>query len=244
MNPIFQKYNPSNQKKQTKSQTILCPKSIKAKSSPKLIKKKSRNYSKKYTWSEMNFTKFEQDTPEPFFQFPNDDENLNKNEEEYNEKKEEELERIVTSERSLTTETDENNFLFNKFQTTKIEDDENSEEESSQEIFSLIFHDHKGTKEEHKQQQFFQNEPQFKNPQKKKLSVPIPINHRLSAQFTSTNTNKNNSSESEEENPLENQFPLTFIEPHKYVDSIQTEIERELSKSFSVPLKRVPSWMI
>ncbi|KAJ6255660.1 hypothetical protein M0813_11220 [Anaeramoeba flamelloides] len=211
MNRRFNKHNLPEQKRETKPELNHWPKSIKTKSSPKLIKKKNRNTTKKYDSSEINFTKYEQNSFEPFFQFPNDDENINKHNKEANkdndnekeEEEEEELEQIETSERSLTTETDENNFLFNKFQTTRIEEDENSEEESSQEIFSLIFHDHKRTKEHQKQQPFFKKKSQFSNPQKKKQSMPIPINHRLSSKFTNTN----NSSESEEENPLGNEFP-------------------------------------
>ncbi|KAJ6250906.1 hypothetical protein M0813_15724 [Anaeramoeba flamelloides] len=185
----------------------------------------------------MNNTIFnpqQQNDYEPFFQFPNDDEESTNNYEC------EEIEQMTTSERILTTDSDESNCLCSKFQISNMVSEDNSEEERSTEIFSLVFDDPKHSKEEHKQQQFFTKTIPMNNSQKKKRSVPIPINYH----HPSTSVLSNINSESEEESMSENEFPLTFIEPHRYLQAIQTQSERELRKSFNVPLKRVPSWRI
>ncbi|KAJ6251380.1 hypothetical protein M0813_15037 [Anaeramoeba flamelloides] len=67
-------------------------------------------------------------------------------------------------------------------------------------------------------------------------SIPIPIDQKFHKEESGSG--------SEEEKIRQNEFAFTFIEPHKYIESLQTEMERELSKSFNVPLKRVPSWRI
>ncbi|KAJ6233676.1 akt1 substrate 1 protein [Anaeramoeba flamelloides] len=61
-------------------------------------------------------------------------------------------------------------------------------------------------------------------------SVPIPIflNQVMERGITSNNNNKNDG----------------FIEPHKYIQAQQSQTELDLSKSFNVPLKRVPTWRI
>ncbi|KAJ3450435.1 hypothetical protein M0812_06611 [Anaeramoeba flamelloides] len=176
----------------------------------------------------------QQNTFEPFFRFPNDDDESTNNYEC------EVIEQMATSERSLTTDSEESNCLCSKFQFSGIVSEDNSEEERSTEIFSLFFDDPKSRKEEHKQQQFFTKAIPMNNPQKKKRSVPIPINYHSPRTLTLSSI----SSESEEDSLSENESPLTFIQPHRYLQVIQTQNERELRKSFNVPLKRVPSWRI
>ncbi|KAJ6240785.1 hypothetical protein M0813_23883 [Anaeramoeba flamelloides] len=211
------------------------------------MKKKSPKYEK-------------QNVIEPFFQFPSDEEenenqffsfdDLNKkmNEEEpveeiKNEKnydENDEIEQIETSERSLTTETDERNNDYYTYATTKMKqgylcEQDSPEEESSEEIFSLVIDENRHPKEEKQQEQdLFQKAKQVCN-LKKTRSVPIPINHHSTA-FLNTDVS------AEEAKQVRNEFTPTFIEPHKYVESIQTEIERGLTKSFNVPLKRVTLW--
>ncbi|KAJ6228842.1 yth domain-containing protein 1 isoform x1 [Anaeramoeba flamelloides] len=71
--------------------------------------------------------------------------------------------------------------------------------------------------------------------QQESKSVPIPIFNSLTTDLQSTNSSMENRGKSKEK---------IFIQPHKYIQSLQTPTERSLENAFNVPLKRVPSWRI
>ncbi|KAJ3436337.1 hypothetical protein M0812_18394 [Anaeramoeba flamelloides] len=225
----------NNQKKKTKQNTFNFYNNHKQRS----MKKKSFRFEKQYAIEPFfQFPSEEEENESQFFSF--DDQNKKMKEEPVeeliNNKSFDENVEIDTYEKSFTTEVDERNNEYYTRATTKMNtehlyEQKYSEEESSEEIFSLVSESNRYSKEEQEQ------EPEHEQKFEKKRSVPIPINYHSTA-FLSTDISV------KEVKHVRIEYTHTFIQPHKYVESIQTEVERELIKSFNVPLKRVPLWKI
>ncbi|KAJ3448416.1 hypothetical protein M0812_00896 [Anaeramoeba flamelloides] len=152
----------------------------------------------------------------------------------------------------------ESEILFGQFETSEFDQNEKeNNNEKKKDRFSLIFDDFsnystkkKKIKKQSKRNGLniesgnnlkIQNETNNQENQIfSKRSIPIQIEQK----FNISESGSGSGSGSEDETTLQNNFAFTFIQPHKYIESMQTQMERELSKSFNVPLKRVPSWRV
>ncbi|KAJ3440417.1 hypothetical protein M0812_14084 [Anaeramoeba flamelloides] len=204
---------------------ILKKKPKKQKSSkPKKHKKKTKKNTQPFFGQTDNF--------DPFFQFSNEE------------------------------PTQESEILFGQFETSDFDQDEKeNKKEKEKDRFSKIFDNFsnystkKKKKKKHSKRDGLttvrvnntENQKETNNQQNQifsKRSIPIPVTQKFNISESGSGSSSGYGSGSEDETALQNNFALTFIQPHKYIESMQTEMERELSKSFNVPLKRVPSWRI
>ncbi|KAJ3452466.1 hypothetical protein M0812_04235 [Anaeramoeba flamelloides] len=153
----------------------------------------------------------------------------------------------------------ESEILFGQFETSDYDEQEVNDNQSASEKendrFSSIFGNFPKTNHKRKKQskragleigrgnnmknQILKSQSDMNNRDAQifsSRSIPIPIEQKFHKEESGSG--------SEYEKTMQNEFAFTFVEPHKYIESLQTEMERELSKSFNVPLKRVPSWRI
>ncbi|KAJ6240291.1 hypothetical protein M0813_24289 [Anaeramoeba flamelloides] len=105
---------------------------------------------------------------------------------------------------------------------------ENSDNEGND---SRLFPEYSSYSDQEEEEEEYENKKLDKHPR----SVPIMIN---------TEQSSNGFEEQDSYSGSLSSFVESFIEPNKFKESLQSDIERELEKSFEVPLKRVPSWKL
>ncbi|KAJ6240509.1 akt1 substrate 1 protein [Anaeramoeba flamelloides] len=106
------------------------------------------------------------------------------------------------------------------------DDDEDEDEKRFNEIFSKVDNIKSTPKKQSKNKK--QNEKDELGNIARSVPIPIFLNQVMEREMISPTDNKNDG----------------FIEPHKYIQAQQSQTELDLSKSFNVPLKRVPTWRI
>ncbi|KAJ3431950.1 hypothetical protein M0812_20875 [Anaeramoeba flamelloides] len=252
-------FRDTNQKKQNSFKTnerklTFKQRTNKPTTNQKTIKNVTKHHSKKKKSSRF----MKQTNIEPFFLFPREEgignqifgfetkkSSFNKKYEvkPFEEKVEDEIYESLQIDRRktcLTNQKDEENFIFPALEKTHRNKWHLSDQENSEKVLPRVLCDCKkpesGKQEQEEKHDLFQKGKQVNNFQNKR-SVPIPINLKPNPMIVKKKDHQ-------KQNYLRSNFAVTFIQPHKYVESLQTEIERELSKSFNVPLKRVPSWRI
>ncbi|KAJ6233553.1 hypothetical protein M0813_29860 [Anaeramoeba flamelloides] len=132
-----------------------------------------------------------------------------------------------------------------------VEDSEEEEKRNKKDLpgndrenkrFSEIFQ--KVSKFEQNNSQLFDEEDQFcsddqlekwKKFQQENKSIPIPIFNSASKDLPISDSSIEIKAKGGES---------LFVQPHKFLESLQTTTERSIENAFNVPLKRVPTWKI
>ncbi|KAJ3441768.1 hypothetical protein M0813_04596 [Anaeramoeba flamelloides] len=157
----------------------------------------------------------------------------------FNNKEEEKDKGLNTKRRYTSPHEQPVNVFFPKYDSINEKEEErfssifneNSDDEGNDSRLFPDYSSHSYQEEEEDEEEEVGNDKVDKHSR----SVPIMIN---------TDKSINGFEEQDSCSGSLSSFVESFTELNKFKESLQSDIERELEKSFEVPLKRVPSWKL